>query len=357
MKDVAELFPDAVPMKLLVVIVNYRTPDLAVECLESIANEIATVPGTHVVVTDNASGDGSVEKVSAAIAKHHWDWATLMPLEHNGGFAYGNNRGIEPYLKNEHPPQYVYLLNPDTIVLPDALKELVKFMDDHPEVGIAGGRVLNPDSTVRNSLFKFPGIRSEFEQAIRLGLVTKMLDRHVVAKPPPDHDAQADWVSGASMIIRREVFDSVGLLDDGYFMYFEETDFCLRAHRAGWLTWYVPAAKIIHLVGQSSGVTGAKRHVKRRPRYWFESRHRYFRKNYGALKGLSTDLLWVIGFALHNILRTLRGKPRTDPPWLLCDFVRYNLQSWCRPLSMKTSPPHSSPTPAPASPPTLPKMV
>src|SRR5687768_6099546 len=103
--------PDAAPqMKLLVVIVNYKTPDLTVECLESLAPEIATVPGTRVVVTDNASGDDSAEKISAAIAQHHWDWATFMPLETNGGFAYGNNRAIEPALKSQHPPQYIYLL-------------------------------------------------------------------------------------------------------------------------------------------------------------------------------------------------------------------------------------------------------
>src|SRR4051812_8721275 len=173
--------PDAAPMKLLIVIVNYKTPDLVVECLESLTSEITTVPGTRVIVTDNASGDGSVEKINAATAKHHWDWVTVMPLECNGGFAYGNNRAIEPALRTEHPPQYVFLLNPDTIVLPDALRQLVKFMDDHEDVGIAGGRVLNPDSSVRNSVFRFHSVLSEFEASIRLNFVTKALHNHVIA--------------------------------------------------------------------------------------------------------------------------------------------------------------------------------
>src|SRR5688572_6498670 len=99
-------------MKLLVVIVNYKTPDLTVECLQSLAAEIPLVPGpTRVVVTDNASGDGSVEKIQGAIEKHHWTWASVMALPTNGGFAYGNNRGIEPALNAEEKPQYVYLLN------------------------------------------------------------------------------------------------------------------------------------------------------------------------------------------------------------------------------------------------------
>src|SRR6185503_10179697 len=128
-------------MKLLIVIVNYRTPDLTVECLRSLATEILTVPGpVRVVVADNCSEDESVVKIQQAIETNKWEWATLLPLPSNGGFAYGNNRGIMPALKSQDPPQYIYLLNPDTVVLPDALRELVKFMDTHPEAGIAGGR-------------------------------------------------------------------------------------------------------------------------------------------------------------------------------------------------------------------------
>lgn len=319
-------------MRLLVVIVNYKTAALAIDCLSSLASEIATVPGTQVVVTDNASGDGSVEAMRTAIERNGWTWATVMPLDTNGGFAFGNNRGIEPYLKSEHPPQYVYLLNPDTIVLPDALRELVHFMDAHPEVGIAGGRVVNPDLSVRNSTFRFPGPASEFESAIRLGFITHILHKAVVATPPPSEPSPTDWASGASLIIRSEVFSKIGLLDDKYFMYYEETDFCLRAAKAGWPTWYVPTSKIIHIVGQASGVTGTKRNAKPRPGYWFESRHRYFRTHYGALKGIWADLLWAGGFAVHTIVRKLRGKPRTDPPCLLRDFVRYSLRLWTRPL-------------------------
>jgi GT2 family glycosyltransferase len=316
-------------MKLLVVIVNYRTADLTIDCLKSLAPELPTVPGTvRVVITDNASGDGSVEKIQAAIASHNWQWATLLPLPKNGGFAWGNNQGIEPTLKGGDPPQYVYLLNPDTVVLPDALRALVQFMDGNPECGIAGGRAVNQDMSVRNSAFRFHTVLSELEGSIRLGLVSKMLAGHVVASSPPDQPAQCDWVSGASMMIRREVLEKVGLLDPKYFMYYEETDFCLRAKRAGFQVWYVPSSKIIHLVGQSSGVTGAKRAMKRRPRYWFESRHRFFRQNYGNVSTLAADMLFAGGYAVHSVVRTLRGKPRTDPPWLLWDFIRYNLMSW-----------------------------
>jgi hypothetical protein len=325
-------------MKLLVVIVNYRTPDLTVECLQSLASEIATIPGTvRVVVTDNDSQDESVVKIHQAIETNKWEWATLLPLATNGGFAYGNNRGILPTLKGEDPPEYVYLLNPDTVVLPDALRELVKFMDEHRYCGIAGGRAVNPDGSVRNSAFRFHTVLSELEGSIRLGVVSKMLKAHIVAAAPPETPQQVEWVSGASMMIRKEVFDCIGMLDEGYFMYYEETDFCLRAAKAGWPTWYVPSSRIIHLVGQSSGVTGAQRTGKRRPAYWFESRHRYFRRHYGALKTLAADFLWAGGYAVGNLLQKIRGKPRTDPPWLWWDFVRYNLMDYVRPRANRAA--------------------
>ena len=318
-------------MKLLVAIVNYRTPDLTVECLRSLAAEIATVTGvTRVVVADNDSRDNSVTKIRQAVAEHGWDWVTVMPLTTNGGFAYGNNRAIQPALQSDDPPQYVYLLNPDTVVLPGALRELVTFMDEHPECGIAGGRAVNPDGSVRNSAFKFHTVLSELEGAIRLGVVSKALKKHIVASPPPEQPQQVEWVSGASMMIRRDVFDRIGLLDEGYFMYYEETDFCLRAAKAGWPTWYVPGSKIIHLVGQSSGVTGVKRTAKRRPAYWFESRHRYFRRHYGPLRTLAADFLWAGGYAVGTAMQKVRRKPRTDPPWLWWDFVRYNVKDYFR---------------------------
>ena len=317
-------------MKLLVVIVNYRTPELTIDCLQSLAAEIPSVPGTRVVVADNASDNGSIEKIRSSIAANNWHWATLLALPTNGGFAYGNNQAIEPALKSSDPPDYFYLLNPDTLVLPGALKELVDFLEAHPQVGIAGGRAINRDGTVRNSMFRFHTPLSELEGSIRLGLVSRLLRRHVVASPPPDQPAQADWVSGASMMIRREVFDRVGLLDHRYFMYYEETDFCLRARRRGWQCWYVPSSRIIHLVGQSSGVTGAQRVAKRRPRYWFESRHRYFVRHYGIVNTVLADMLWTAGYTVNSLFQKIRRRPRTDPPWLLWDFIRYNLRDYVK---------------------------
>jgi GT2 family glycosyltransferase len=126
------------------------------------------------------------------------------------------------------------------------------------------------------------------------------------------------------MMIRRAVFDRIGLLDEQYFMYYEEVDFCLRARRAGWPCWYDPASRVVHLVGQSSGVTDEKKPKKRRPAYWFASRRRYFLLHFGRLRTLLADSFWVIGHTIYKATVPARRVPANDPEHLLGDFVRYN---------------------------------
>ena len=313
-------------MRLLIVIVNYRTAQLTIDCLRSLAHEMpALPPGTCVVVTDNASGDDSVPRLTAAVLDNGWSpWAEIMPLPRNGGFAWGNNEAIRPALASDDPPDYVLLLNPDTLVRPRGVVSLLEFMDARPDVGITGSRLEDPDGTQQRSAFRFPGVMSELETAVRLSAVSKLLNRFVVAPPPPAEACRVDWVAGASMMIRRGVFDRVGLLDEQYFMYYEEVDFCLRAHRAGWPCWYVPASRVVHLVGQASGVTDEKKPKKRRPAYWFESRRRYFLLHSGRVGTFLADSFWVTGHALYKATELARKKPANDPEGLLGDFVRHN---------------------------------
>lgn len=314
-------------MSLCIVIVNYRSAQLAIDCLASLAPQIGDVAGAHVVLTDNASGDGSLEVLRAAIAEHGWaTWVELMPLPRNGGFAYGNNAAIRPAFETPgvEPPRYVLLLNPDTIARAGALARLVEFMDAHPEVGIAGSRLEYPDGEQHASRYRFPSILGEVEGGVRLGLVTRLLHEHMVAPPLVLHAHPIDWVAGASMIVRREVFESIGFMDEGYFLYYEEVDFCLRARRAGWPCWYVPDSRVAHLVGRSSGLTNLKEPARRRPRYWFESRRRYFVKNHGRAYAFCADVAFAVCFGLWRIRRVLQRKPDPDPPRMWSDFVRFN---------------------------------
>lgn len=308
---------------VLVVIVNYCTPTLTVNCLRSLAPDLPSLPNTKVAIVDNASGDNSVDIIQQAIVTEGWsDWATLMPSNHNGGFSYGNNFAIRPALASDNPPDYIWLLNSDTEIRPGALHHLLEFMQTHERVGICGSRFEEPDGTVWPIAFRFPSIFSELENGFRFGLLSKLLSRWQVAQIMTDQPRQMDWLPGASMLIRREVFESIGCMDEGYFLYYEETDFCLQAARHGWECWYVPTSHVMHLAGQSTGVTTPTDRPKRLPQYWFNSRRRYFVKNYGRTYAAIADAVWVLGFASWRGRRLIQRKPDSDPPYLLQDFVK-----------------------------------
>ncbi len=312
-------------MKLLVVIVHYRTPDLAIECLRSVAPEVAAIPGCRVVVVENASGDGSAEKIRAALTSEGWTgWASLVVAERNGGFAYGNNLALRDALASGDPPEFVHLLNPDTLVRPGALRALLAFMEGHPEVGIAGSRLEGSDGRVQRSAFRFYSLAGELETAVRLGVVSRLLAGRVVAPPARDETHPTDWVCGASMMIRRRVFEDAGLFDEDYFLYFEEADFCLQARRAGWPCWYVPESRVVHLGGQSTGLNDLSTPM---PPSWFESRRHYLLKNHGAAYLLLANLIWLAGFASWRLRRRLQGRPDMDPPRMLSDFIRLSFRT------------------------------
>jgi GT2 family glycosyltransferase len=139
-----------------------------------------------------------------------------------------------------------------------------------------------------------------------------------------DVPEKVDWVSGASFIVRREVFEWVGLMDERYFLYFEEVDFCFAAQRAGWECWYIPGSRVMHIAGAATGVTVRTDKPRRVPAYWFESRRRFYTKNYGTVHAAAADLAYIVGHATWRVRRRLQNKPDTDPESFLQDFVKHS---------------------------------
>lgn len=312
-----------VPTRVQVAIVNYRTGGLAVGCLRSLVPEVAACPGTRVTVVDNCSGDGSAEVIAAAIESEGWSaWAQLLRAPVNGGFSYGNNQVVRPWLASPEPPDCFWLLNPDTQVLPGALRVLIDFLQTHPRAGIAGSSFLLGNDEPWPYAFRFPSIWSELANGLRLSIVGKLLKNRVGLRRMGDVAEQVDWLPGASMLVRREVFQAAGLMDEGYFLYFEETDFSLAARRAGWETWYVPQSRVKHFVGQSTGVSGHHAALKRRPQYWFDSRRRYWVKNHGRFYAAATDLVWALAFGTWKLRNLVQRKPAEYPPHFFVDLLR-----------------------------------
>jgi len=311
--------------RVLVAIVNFRTAPLVVRNLHALRPEVEAA-AARVLVVDNNSGDGSADLIDAEIVRQGWSgWVRVLRAPVNGGFAYGNNRALEAALSDGAPPDMAWLLNPDTEVRPGSLKHLVDFLQAHPEVGIAGSSTELATGELWPHAFRFPSIASEFASAIRLSIVGRLLHRHVGLLTMGTVPERVDWIPGASMLVRHEVFEQIGAMDEGFFLYFEETDFCLRAARAGWQCWYVPASRVMHIAGQSTGVTGDQAYTRRRPAYWFESRRRYWLKHHGRAYAMAVDLGWLVGHLVWRARRALMRRAHATPPHFLRDFLAHSV--------------------------------
>lgn len=311
-----------------VVIVNYRTADLAIDCLASLAASGAMPDGARVVVVDGGSGDDSASRIEIAIRENDWgSRISLLALPTNGGFAFGNNRGLDHMHAVYGYPDHVLFLNPDTVVRKTALSELLSFMDTMPDAGVAGSRLEDHDETRQACAFRFPSAVADLESEARIGILTRLLRPWSVLPEVGDKPSLVDWVSGASMIVRSEVLRDIGAFDESFFLYYEEVDFCRRASEAGWRCYHVPQSRVVHLVGRATGVTLRHAPLPRRPAYWFESRNRYFIKHHGSVYLAFADMAWMIGHIAYRAKHLLRGRASASHPYLLGDFIRHSFRT------------------------------
>lgn len=257
-------------MNLTIVIVSWNVRSLLHRCLCSIPPTDGTV---EVIVIDNASSDGS-----AAMVQSEFPHVRLIVNPVNRGFTAANNQGLALA-----SGRTLLLLNPDTEVVGDALATMVRYMDDHPLVGALGPQLRYPDGRLQSSRRRFPTLATGFVEStvVQQWLPdTPTLRRYYMADTCNDAIQPVDWVVGACLLIRRQVYEQLGGLDEGYFMYSEELDWCRRIKDAGWAIMYLPTATIVHHEGKSSEQVVASRHI-----YFQGSKVRYFRKYHGPLQG------------------------------------------------------------------------
>ena len=304
-----------------IITVNYRTANLVIESLRALASQKEALGGGRIVIVDNSSADESYEKISTAIHTEKWSsWVDIIQMSRNGGFAFGNNAGFSHVLSSPDDVDYLMLLNPDCLVRQGAVEKLVAFMNEHPDVGIAGSGLENQDGGTECSAHTFHSPLGELLEGARFGFLSRLLSEYEVTPPLRDKSHVCDWVSGSSMIIRCKVIKDIGPMDEGYFLYFEEVDFFIRAAKAGWKTWYVPEAIVMHMEGASTGIKS----TKRRPEYWYHSRRRYFVKHYGVSALILADLLWSFGrltFFIRRFLKLGAQGSLRDPKYYSFDLL------------------------------------
>ena len=231
-------------MDLSVVVLSYNTRDLLEQALRSVMDASAGL-AVEIIVADNASSDGSAEMVATKFCQ-----VRLIRSSQNLGFAAGNNLALR-----QVEGRYVMLLNPDTIVRRDTLRCLVAFLDAHPEAGAAGCKVLNPDGTLQLECRRgFPTPMAAF---CKMSGISRLFPRNPrlaaynLTYLDPEQVNEVDALSGSCMVVRKTTMDQVGFLDEDYFMYGEDLDWCYRIRQAGWKIFYTPDTEIIHFKGES----------------------------------------------------------------------------------------------------------
>lgn len=291
-----------------VVIVNYRTSGLTLDCVRSVAPQL-DAGLDRIVVVDNASGAGEADRLSSRLAESGMaDLVTLVPLSVNCGFSAGNNAGIVSC-----DAEYYLLANSDTVFMPGAVERLLQAAIENPEAGIVSPRLVGRDGTIQVSCFHRPSPLSETIRSANTGIVTGMLARFNVPVPASAAPSRPDWTSFACVLVRRAVVDSIGLLDDGFFMYYEDVDYCRRARAAGFDIVNWPAATVVHLQGGSSDVDERAAAMKRLPLYYYQSRARYFRSCYGRPGLVLANVCWLAGRAVSIVRQALGNQSRPVP--------------------------------------------
>lgn len=310
------------PTTLSICIVNYRTVQQTIDCLASILPELTD--NVVAVVADNNSGDNSASQIKTWLkANDPAQKCELIELPINGGFSAGYNAAMAA-----RPAKLYLLLNSDTIVRPNAVKHLLDAATRYPEAGLFGPRLVWPDGKPQDSCFRDHSPFSEVISAARTRQVSTLLRNHLVPLPDITTEVRPPWISFAAVLIRSEVLQTAGMLDEDFFLYFEDCEYCHRARKSGWEIVHIPKARVVHLHGQSSQVEAMITTAKRLPRYYYASRTRYFRLRYGVAGPTLANLGWIMGRAISKTRELIGNKA----PHLPEKSWRDIWTNWSRPL-------------------------
>ena len=313
---------------IAVAIVNYRTPELTLECVASLVPERAAFPSLRAVVVDGGSADGSAERIAEAVAANGWDeWVRVLPLTVNGGFAFANNRAVAALAADGPLPAAIALINPDARVRPGALERMAALLDREPRAGAVGGLLIHEDGRPQSSAFRFPSLRGEFCRGAGTGVIDRLL-----RVPPVSIDSavaiEVPWVTGAAVMLRIAALADAGLFDEGFFLYFEETELLRRLRGHGWTVWHEPAALVVHAGGAATQIRDPETGMSRQrplPAYWYEARRRYFTLCHGRPYGLAAGLAWLTGRCWWRLRQLVAPRSNAGPVREARDLVSHGL--------------------------------
>ena len=295
-------------LDVAVSVINYKTPDLTLQCVQSVLDDFEGLRG-EVVIIDNLSDDGSVEQIEAWLAAQpEGTPVRFVKSPINSGFSGGNNQGFAAV-----DAAYYLVLNSDALLKRGFFKAILAAARANPEAGFVAPRIDYDEGGVQNSCFRFHSPQSEFMRALRIGVVARAMARYDVTLGPDPDPAKIEWASFACLLLSGEMIDQIGPMDEGYFLYFEDAEYCLRAQRAGWHVAYAPEARAVHFRGGSGPVKSLQKARAELPLYYYVSRSRFLYQAHGRMGLLAANLLWHLGRGLKHLTRLLGRKVEPMP--------------------------------------------
>ncbi|MEP1356258.1 MAG: glycosyltransferase family 2 protein [Tateyamaria sp.] len=295
-------------VKIAVSIINYRTADMTLNCVESVLEDAKGID-LQIVVVDNNSQDGSVEKIADWLATQPKECpVTLVRSNENNGFSSGHNLGM-----GSVEAQWYLVLNSDAILRPGFLETILTTASDHPDAGVIVPKLEGEDGSIQPNCFRFIGPMSELIRSANTGFVTRVLQSYEVSLGSEPDMTQTDWASFACILLKGEMVKALGPMDEGYFLYFEDAEYCLRAKQADWRVVRAAQAVAVHYRGGSGPVKSLAAAKKRLPAYYYESRTRFLYQAHGRIGLIAANLLWYMGRCIAQARRLAGRTPYPMP--------------------------------------------
>lgn len=307
--------------QVAIITVTFNSSEFIEDYLASIIPFISNTQHKLIII-DNASTDNTPEIISRYCESQQAnDNIHMRVLKKNIGFGKGCNAGTD--VAKNYKPTHLWFLNPDTRVFNNSGQELLSLITKNNDVDFAGSVLVNDKMVPRAGAFRFPSLMNVLLSTMKLGVLDKLFHRYTTAIPINSNPYKADWLTGASFMVKTECIDHLQGFDPYYFLYFEEVDLFYRAKEAGFSVWACPNSQVFHISGASTGINNHQKAIKRQPGYWFESRRHFYISNYGHAYFAAVDLTFILCHLVWKLRSFIQKKEDQTPPHFIKDMLAH----------------------------------
>ena len=309
--------------KVSIVTVTYNSEHYIHDYLESVIELLTNNKDYSLIIVDNDSKDKTVDIINTAFSNSALSDQCVIHSQHtNAGFGSGCNTGVK--VSELYKPEYIWFLNPDTIISEQSANALLNTIETK-HVNIAGSYLKDENSIIRAGGFRFPLLLNVISSHLSLGIFDRIFPKSRTTYPVSKEPHLVEWATGSSFMIKKDLFNKLNGFDERYFLYFEEVDLFLRANRENEYTMIVPDSVVYHISGASTGVSNKSMRINRLPSYWFESRRRFYVKNFNKWFFTMVDFTVICSISLNYLKCLLKRENSQTAPNYIKDILKHSV--------------------------------